>query len=98
MEIRELRYFVTLCEHMRFAPAAKALFITPQALSKSVRAMEEELRRAFKRERDGLRLTELGMVASRSPEVLEEFDHLERQLAAIASGQRITFAFRSAVC
>ncbi|MGI6193566.1 MAG: LysR family transcriptional regulator [Christensenellales bacterium] len=91
MEIRELRYFVTLCEHMRFAPAAKALFITPQALSKSVRAMEEELHaELFKRERDGLRLTELGMVLLREAQgVLEKFDHLERQLAAIASGQRI---------
>jgi len=91
MEIRELKYFVTLCEHMRFAPAAKALFITPQALSKSIRAMEEELHaELFKRERDGLRLTELGMVLLREAQgVLEKFDHLERQLAAIASGQRI---------
>ncbi|MGI6151763.1 MAG: LysR family transcriptional regulator [Christensenellales bacterium] len=91
MDIRELRYFVTLCEHMRFAPAAKALYITPQALSKSIRSMEEELHaELFKRERDGLRLTELGMVLLReAPGVLEKFDHMEQQLAAVASGQRI---------
>ena len=43
MELRQLKYFLGLLEHGNFNRAADALFITQPALSKSMRALEEDL-------------------------------------------------------
>lgn len=43
MELRQLKYFLSLLEHGNFNRAADALFITQPALSKSMRALEEDL-------------------------------------------------------
>ncbi|WP_018150043.1 LysR substrate-binding domain-containing protein [Leeia oryzae] len=43
MELRQLRYFVTLAEHLHFAKAAEALDLAPSALSMQLQALEREL-------------------------------------------------------
>ncbi len=43
MDFRQLTYFVKAVEHGDYALAAKELFVTPQAISKSVRNLEKEL-------------------------------------------------------
>ena len=43
MELRQLKYFLGILEHRNFNRAADALFVTQPALSKSMRALEEDL-------------------------------------------------------
>lgn len=43
MELRQLKYFLGILEHGNFNRAADALFITQPALSKSMRALEDDL-------------------------------------------------------
>lgn len=43
MELHQLKYYLQLCEDHSFTVAAKHLFITQQALRKSIRNLEDEL-------------------------------------------------------
>lgn len=43
MELRQLEYFVAIVEHGSFTGAAKQLYVSQSALSKSVKKLEEEL-------------------------------------------------------
>lgn len=43
LELRQLKYFLGILEHGNFNRAADALFVTQPALSKSMRALEEDL-------------------------------------------------------
>ena len=43
MELRQLQYFCQLSQCLSYREAAQRLFITPQALSKSIQSLEEEL-------------------------------------------------------
>ncbi|MBB5189408.1 DNA-binding transcriptional LysR family regulator [Silvimonas terrae] len=43
MELRQLRYFVTLAEHLHFARAAEALDLAPSALSMQLQTLERQL-------------------------------------------------------
>jgi DNA-binding transcriptional LysR family regulator len=61
MEIRNLRSFVTLAEQLHFGKAARLLHLSQPALSKQIRALEEELGGAlFERSRHGSALTAAG--------------------------------------
>jgi DNA-binding transcriptional LysR family regulator len=44
VHLRELRYFVTVAEHLHFTRAAEVLFVSQPALSKQIRALETQLR------------------------------------------------------
>ena len=41
MDIRQLHYFLTLCEEMNYPRAAQRLFLSRQALRQSISALEE---------------------------------------------------------
>ena len=61
MEIHNLRSFVTLAEQLHFGKAARLLHVSQPALSKQIRALEEELGGAlFERSRHGAALTAAG--------------------------------------
>lgn len=71
MDLHQMEYFITVCDCGGITPAAEALFLTPQALSKSIRKLEEELDcPLFARAKGGLTLTPFGEKA------LEEVRHL----------------------
>lgn len=71
MDLHQMEYFITVCDCGGITPAAEALFLTPQALSKSIRKLEEDLDcPLFVRGKSGLTLTPFGEKA------LEEMRHL----------------------
>jgi DNA-binding transcriptional LysR family regulator len=61
MELRHLKYFVTLAEELNFSRAAILLYISQPALSRQIKNLEDELSVVlFLRQHDGLILTEAG--------------------------------------
>ena len=63
LELRHLRYFVTLAEEMNFTRAAERLMIAQPPLSRQIRDLEEELGTPlFVREHHSLKLTEEGVL------------------------------------
>ena len=61
MELRNLYYFLQVCDDKSFSAAATRLYITQQALSKSVKALEKELgSELFKKTGNTIRLPPYG--------------------------------------
>ena len=61
MELRHLRYFLTVCEEMNFTKAAEKLLIAQPPLSRQIKDLEAELGTdLFIREHHNLKLTEEG--------------------------------------
>ncbi len=87
MEIRQMLYFKEVVKQQSFPLAAKALYITPQALSKSMRSLQEEYQtEIFYRDHGKLELTDFGKVLYQEVSVLlEQFQTMENRLKNIAS-------------
>lgn len=79
MDIKQLSYFVQVCDNNNLTKTAKNLFITEQALSKTIKKLEEELSVTFfLRSRKGVRLTEEGeYFYEKSCRILQEFNNFE---------------------
>lgn len=92
LDLRKLRYFCVLAEHLNFGRAAGALHIAQPVLSRQIRAFENELAVAlFVRDRRTVELTPAGaqMLADAAP-LLANAAALTRR-TRIAARERISF-------
>lgn len=63
IKLRQLRLFTVVASHGGFSRAAKALHLTPRALSRQVKGLEDELGVAlFKRGSHSVSLTHSGQI------------------------------------
>lgn len=88
MELRHLRYFVTVASELHFGRAAQRLFISQPALSQQVRGLEGELGlRLLERTRRGVRLTPEGMAfLAEATAVVQQADRAAEVARALAEG------------
>ena len=90
MELRQMQYLIAIYEHGGVSAAAEKLFLTPQALSKSIRKLEEELDAPlFYREKNSLILTPFGKKVL--PEVQRlgaDYEDMMRRLEQISAQER----------
>ena len=87
MELRTLKYFVTLVDEGTVTAAAKALHVTQPTLSRQLTQMERELGRPlFERTHFGIELTDAGVTLNRhARRILELADKAEEEVAAPTS-------------
>lgn len=90
MELRQMQYFIAVYECGGISAAAEQLFLTPQALSKSIRKLEEELDAPlFFRDRGALLLTAFGKKAlSEMRRLVEDYDAMARRLEYISAQEK----------
>ena len=97
MELRQLRYFLSVADCRSFVSAASELYISRQAVSKAISQLEEELGvMLFMRDTSGAFLTPTGLLFyDRIRGVVKEIDDIERQIRTSGSRyrQRIRIAF-----
>ena len=92
MDIRQLHYFLVLCDEMNYSRAAQRLFLSRQALRQSITALEAELcGPLFLSAHHKLTLTDRGMSLQRhAAPVVEQFQQMQASLRAeIQSAQPV---------
>ena len=94
VDLRQLRYFLTVAEERRFAAAARRLHIAAPSLSQQIRALERDLRvTLFDRTPRGAELTPAGRVLSeRARVILAEVDRASEDVrsAGVSSREQVT--------
>ena len=97
MEIRQLRYFLSVAENRSFVSAATRLYISRQAVSKAISQLETELGvELFVRDTSGAFLTPTGVLFyERARSIIMELDNLAEQIRTTSNRyrQRIRIAF-----
>ena len=90
LDLRKVRYFVAVAEHLNFGRAAQALHIAQPVLSRQIRALEDELKvQLFDRDRRATRLTPAGeALLEDARSLLPAADAARRRVRAVAEGQR----------
>ncbi len=92
MDIRQLHYFLVLCDEMNYSRAAQRLFLSRQALRQSISALEAELcGPLFLSAHHKLTLTDRGVSLQRhAAPVVEQFQQMQAALRAeIQSAQPV---------
>jgi DNA-binding transcriptional LysR family regulator len=92
MELRHLRYFVTVAEELNISRASARLRISQPAVSRQLRDLEEELRVAlFLREKHGLKLTPAGQsFLAHARDLLRRSGDAVKQMAAFSEQAKET--------
>ncbi len=90
IELRHLRYFQAVAEHLNFRQAAKSLYITQPGLSRQIKQLELSLElRLFRRTRQRVVLTEAGQfLYTKVDLLLQDLETTFRSAAMIAKGER----------
>ena len=90
MTIKQLEYFMEVARSLNYSEAAKRLFISQPALSRSITALEEELGvRLFTRNKHNVALTSAGLVlASEVPRLGADLSRVVVEVQQTEEGQR----------
>lgn len=88
MELQQIKYFLTLAEELHFWNSAEKLFITQSALSRQIKALEDELGvQLFERSKRTVKLTKTGIFLQEQwRRLMEEIDRVHRQAKSIHEG------------
>lgn len=100
MELRQLRYFVTVAECKSFNAAAKKLFISQPPLSRQIKQLEEEVGiQLISREQRPLKLTEAGeFFYEHAKQILSKADNLKAMTIRMANFDRsLSIGFVSSI-
>jgi len=88
MEIQQIKYFLTLSQELHFWNTAERMFITQSALSRQIKALEDELGiQLFERSKRSVKLTEAGaFLRDRWLPLLDEINRIHMQARKIHDG------------
>lgn len=95
MNVRQLHYFLQIAELKSFTRAAAVLHVAQPALSRSIRALEEELGvQLFHRTERGVQLTESGeLLRAKAAKLIADFAQMRDEVAAQATELRGELTF-----
>lgn len=85
MEIRTLRYFLAVAREENMTRAAEMLHVTQPTLSKTLKALEEELgKKLFTRKSFSIKLTDEGMLLrDRAADLIDMADKIEQEFISL---------------
>lgn len=95
MELRQLRYFVAVAETGNISRAAQKIFLTQPALSRQIKALEEEIGQCLlERHAHSVRLTPAGEVMLREArEMLQHAEQAIERVRATSAGGRLRIGY-----
>lgn len=91
MELRQLRYFVTVADELNFGRAAERLRIAGPSLSQQIKALERDLKvQLFDRDRRSVALTAAGSaLLPRARALIDQADELRREAIGMSSSEPV---------
>jgi DNA-binding transcriptional LysR family regulator len=97
VELRQLRYFITVAEELNFGRASQRLLIAGPSLSQQIKALERDLGlRLFDRDRRSVALTPAGeALLPHARALLERADDLRNRAARIAGSEPVRLGYVS---
>ena len=95
MELRQLRYFVAVAKTGNISRAAKEIFLTQPALSRQIKALEDEIGQCLlERQANSIRLTPAGEALLREArELLQHADQVLERARSAAQGVRLRVGY-----
>ena len=95
MELRQLRYFVAVAEEGNISRAAKRIFLTQSALSRQIKALEDEIGQCLlERQAHSIRLTPVGeALLQAARDLLQHAEQLLERVRHAGRGVRLRVGY-----
>jgi DNA-binding transcriptional LysR family regulator len=95
VELRQLRYFVTVAEELNFGRAAERLHIAGPSLSQQIKALERDLKVSlFERDRRSVTLTASGAaLLPHARALIDQADELRRRAAGLQTSEPVRIGY-----
>ena len=86
MNLKDMNYFIVVCDKKSITAAAEALFLSPQALSKTIQKMEKEVdAELFIRSNNGVKMTVYGKILyDTAKNILNKYDDMMVKIRSLA--------------